>query len=192
MSQYRVSTCGHPSAISQVPLATMATTSAAGLALWRHVIPLVSAYNETAEGSQDSLSRYVTIDGTTKEKRKYNIPLVSSPDVETLCRCVLEFDDVSAVPRLSLTMGPLKFSFFRQCLSGTIRDKWDVLADGVNETLLNFTAARDRLIGTPYRLGRSTALPGNKQEALLPQLCGSHFEIRNDQQNDVPVPWGQW
>ena len=151
MSQYRVSTCGHPSAISQVPLATMATTSATGLALWCHVIPLVSAYNETAEGSQVSLSRYVTIDGTTKEKRKYNIPLVSSPDVETLCRCVLEFDDVSAVPRLSLTMGPLKFSFFRQCLSGTICDKWDVLADGVNETLLNFTAARDRLIAELVR-----------------------------------------
>ena len=76
--------CGHPSTISQVPLATMATTSAAGLALWCHVIPLVSVYNETAEGSQVSLSRYMTIDGNTKEKRKYNIPLVSSPDVETL------------------------------------------------------------------------------------------------------------
>ena len=112
--------CSHSSAILRVPLATMATTSAAGLALRCHGIPLVSVYNETAEGSQVSLSCYVTIDGNIKEKRKYNVPLVSSPDVETLCRCMLEFDDVSAVPHLSLTMGPLKFSFFQQCLSGMI------------------------------------------------------------------------
>ena len=59
---------------------------------------------------------------------------------------MLEFDDVPAVPRLSLTMGPLKFSFFWQCLGGTICDKWDVSADGINETLVNFTATRHRLI----------------------------------------------
>ena len=59
---------------------------------------------------------------------------------------MLEFDDVSTVPCLSLTTGPLKFSFFRQCHSGTIHTKWDVLADGVNETLVNFMAARDHLI----------------------------------------------
>ena len=68
MSQYGVSTCGHLSAISQVPLATMATKSATGLALRCHVIPLVSVYNEMAEGSQVSLSHYVTIDGNTKDK----------------------------------------------------------------------------------------------------------------------------
>ena len=124
----------------------MATTSATGLALWCHVIPLVSVYNEMAEGSQVSLSHYMTIDGNTKEKTKNNIPLVSSPDVGTHCCCVLEFDDVSAVPCLSLTMGPLKFSFFWQCLGGMIRDKWDVLANGVNETQVNFMAACDCLI----------------------------------------------
>ena len=96
----------------------MATTSAAGLALRRHVIPLVSSYNEKAEGSQVSLSRYINLGDGTKEKRKYNVPLVNTQDVETLCRCILEFEDVSAPPRLSLTTGPLKFSFFRQCLGG--------------------------------------------------------------------------
>ena len=99
-----------------------------------------------AEGSQVSLSCYMTIDGNTKEKRKYNVPLVSSPDVETLCCCVLEFDDVSTVPCLSLPTGPLKFSFFWQCLSGTICDKWDALADVVNKTLVNFMAAHDCLV----------------------------------------------
>ena len=94
----------------------------------------------------------MTIDGNTKEKTKNNIPLVSSPDVGTLCCCVLEFDDVSAVPCLSLTMGPLKFSFFWQCLGGMIRDKWDVLANGVNETQVNFMAACDCLIASWYAL----------------------------------------
>ena len=32
----------------------------------------------------------------------------------------------------------LSFPIFRQCLGGTIRDKWDVLADGRNETVANF------------------------------------------------------
>ena len=70
----------------------------------------------------------------------------SSQDVETLCHCVLEFDDVSAIPHLSLTMGPLKFSFFRQCLGGTIQDKWDVLADGRNETVANFLLVHNNYI----------------------------------------------
>ena len=120
-------------------LATMVTTSAAGLALRHHIIPLVSAYNEKSEGSQVSLSRYINLGDGTKEKRKYNVPLVNTQDVETLCRCILEFEDVSAPPRLSLTTGPLKFSFFRQCLGGTIRNQWDTLAGGLNETMANFT-----------------------------------------------------
>ena len=129
----------------------MATTSAAGLALCRHVIPLVSLYNDKAEGSQVSLSRYVNLGDGTKEKRKYNVALVTTQDVETLCRCVLEFEDVSAPPRLSLTTGPLKFSFFRQCLGGTIRDQWDTLTDGLNETIANFTIARNNLIAELVR-----------------------------------------
>ena len=117
----------------------MTTTSAAGLALQRHVIPLVSTYNKMAKGSQVSLSCYINLGDGMKEKRKYNVPLVNTQDVETLCRCILEFEDVSAPPHLSLTTGPLKFSFFRQCLGGTICDQWDTLADGLNETVANFT-----------------------------------------------------
>ena len=98
----------------------MATTSAAGLTLRRHVIPLVSSYNDQADNTQVSLSRLVNVSDGNTEKRKYNVPFVSSQDVETLCHCVLEFDDVSATPCLSLTTGPLNFSFLRQCLGGTI------------------------------------------------------------------------
>ena len=71
---------------------------------------------------------------------------MSTQDVETLSRCVLEFNDVLAAPRLSLTSSQLKFTFFHQCLSGTTRDKWDVLANGVNETLVNFDTTRENLI----------------------------------------------
>ena len=124
----------------------MVTASAAGLALCWHVIPLVSLYNDQADNTQVSLMRLVNVSDGNNEKRKYNVPFGSSQDVETLCRCVLEFDDVSAIPRLSLTTGPLKFSFFRQCLGGTICDKWDVLADGHNETVTNFLLVRNNLI----------------------------------------------
>ena len=129
----------------------MATTSAAGLALRRHVIPLVSSFNDQSDNTKVSLMRSVNIGDGNNEKRKYNVPYASSQDVETLCRCVLEFDDVSAVPRLSLTTGPLKFSYFRQCLGGTIRDKCDVLADGRNETVVNFQLVRNELIAELVR-----------------------------------------
>ena len=124
----------------------MATTSAAGLALRRHVIPLVLAYNDKAEGSQVSLLRYINLGDGTKEKRKYNVPLVNTQDVETLCHCILEFEDVSVPPRLLLTTGHLKFSFFRQCLGGTIRNQWDTLVDGLNEAMANFTNVQNNLI----------------------------------------------
>ena len=129
----------------------MATTSAAGLALRRHVIPLVSLYNDKAEGLQVSLSRYINLGDGTKEKRKYNVSQATTQDLEILCHCVLEFEDVSAPPRLSLTTGPLKFSFFRQCLGGTIRDQWDTLTDGLNETIANFNIARNNLIAELVR-----------------------------------------
>ena len=82
----------------------MTTTSAAGLALCHHVIPLVSLYNDKAEGSQVSLSRYINLGDRTKAKRKYNVPHMTTQDVETLCRCVLEFEDVSV---LILTATPI-------------------------------------------------------------------------------------
>ena len=124
----------------------MATTSAAGLALRHHVILLVLAYNEKTEGSQVSHSCYINLGDGTKEKRIYNVPLVKTQDVETLCRCILEFEDVLAPPRMSLITGPLKVSFFRKCLGGTVHNQWDTLLDGLNVTVVNFTNAQNNLI----------------------------------------------
>ena len=90
----------------------MAPTSAAGLALRQHVIPLVSLYNDKAEGSQVSLSQYINLGDGTKEKMKYNVPLVDHPRCGDPLSCVLEFEDVSALAHLLLMTGPLKFSFF--------------------------------------------------------------------------------
>ena len=199
-------------------LATMATTSVAGLALRRHIIPLVSAYNEKAEGSQVSLSRYINLGNGMKEKRKYNVPLVNTQDVETLCQCILEFEDVLAPPCLLLTTGPLKFSFFRQCLGGTICDQWDTLADGLNETVANFTNVRNNLIAglvcptdladqrhyletskKPYWLNGASLAAHietiNKMMSLFPGATGSPpmqpVDIKNLFYQMMPSEW-QW
>ena len=93
-------------------LATMTTASGAGLALRWHVIPLVSLYNDQADNMQVSLVRSVIIGDGNNEKRKYSVPFASSQDVETLCHRVLEFEDVSAGPRLSLTTDLSSFHIF--------------------------------------------------------------------------------
>ena len=97
---------------SVVLLATMVNASAARLAVWRHVVPLILQYDETKEYNIVSLSCYVDIGPDMKEKHKFNVPFMNSQDVETLCHCVLKFDDVAALQCLSITTGPLKFSFF--------------------------------------------------------------------------------
>ena len=199
-------------------LATMVTASAAGLALRWHVIALVSLYNDQADNTQVSLVRSVNIGDGSNEKQKYSVPFASSQDVETLCHCVLEFNDVSAIPHLSLTTGPLKFSYFRQRLGGTICDKWNVLADGHNETIANFQLIRNELIAAlvhptdladqrhyletskkPYKLN-CTALSArlemiNKMMSLFPGAGGNPpmqaVDIKNLSYQMMPFEWQQ-
>ena len=45
----------------------------------------------------------------------------------------------------------LSFHNVWQCLGGTIRDKWDVLADRRNETVANFQLVRNELIAELVR-----------------------------------------
>ena len=120
--------------------------SPAALAFNRHVIPLISKFPENDKGSYTSLTCVVPLGGDNTEKRKYNVPIVSTSDVETLCRNILEFQDVSAGPRLSLTTGPLKFTYYRQTLRGTKRDKWDTIANIQPQTLAGFQAAIDAFV----------------------------------------------
>ena len=194
----------------------MATASVAGLALHRHVIPLVSLFNDQSDNTKVSLMRSVNISDGNNEKRKYSVPFAFSQDVETFCQCVLEFDDVSAIPRLSLTTGPLKFSYFRQCLGGTICDKWDVLADRRNETVANFQLIRNELIAElvrptdladqchyletskkPYKLNCATLSARletiNKMMALFPGAGGNPpmqvVDIKNLYYQMMPSEW---
>ena len=120
--------------------------SPAVLAFNWHVIPLISKFPENDEGLYTSLTRVVLLRGDNTEKRKYNVPIVSTSDVKTLCRNILEFQDVSAGPRLSLTMGQLKLTYYQQTLRGTKRDKWDTIANIQPQTLAGFQAAIDAFV----------------------------------------------
>ena len=113
-------------------------------------------------------------------------------------------------------MGPLKFSYFRQCLGGTICDKWDVLADGHNETVTNFQLVHNKLIAElvhptdladqrhyletskkPYKLN-CAALSArlemiNKMMSLFPGLGGNPpmqaVDIKNLYYQMMPLEW---
>ena len=74
--------------------------SPAALAFNRHVIPLFSKFPENDKSSYTPLTHVVPFGGDNTEKHKYNVPIVSTSDVETLCRNILEFQDVSAGTRL--------------------------------------------------------------------------------------------
>ena len=125
--------------------------SPAALAFNRHVIPMISKFPENDEGSYTSLTRVVPLGGDNTEKRKYNVPIVSTSDVETLCRNILEFQDVSAGPMLSLTTGPLKFTYYHQTLRRTKRNKWDTIANTQPQTLAGFQAAIDAFVNESIR-----------------------------------------
>ena len=121
-----------------------------------------------------------------------------------------------APPRLSLTTSPLKFSFFQQCLGGTICDQWDTLVDGLNETVANFTTVRNNLIAglvhptdladqhhylemskKPYRLNCASLAAHietiNKMMSLFPGTAGNlpmqPVDIKNLFYQMMPAEW---
>ena len=109
------------------------TSTAAGFAFHNHVIPLVSRFVKTSE-THVTLARTVPSGQVITEKRKFSVPLLNNLDVETICHCILEFCDVCHATRLSLTQGPLKFTYFRQCLDGITHDDWDLITAHSNQT----------------------------------------------------------
>ena len=109
------------------------TSTAAGLAFYNHVIPLVSKFVKTSK-THVTLSRTVSSGQDITEKRKFSVPLLNNHDVETICHCILEFRNVCHTTRLPLTQGPLKFTYFRQCLDGITRVDWDLITAHSNQT----------------------------------------------------------
>ena len=58
--------------------------SPAVLAFNRHVIPLISKFPENDESSYTPLTRVVALGGDNTEKRKYNVPIVSTSSMSKL------------------------------------------------------------------------------------------------------------
>ena len=110
---------------------------AAGLTFHNHVIPLISKFTKSRD-SQVTLSHMVTIGTGITEKCKFSVPLLDHNDMETICKCILKFNDVCHVTCLSLTQGPYKFTYFQQCLYGTTQDDWDLIATQFNQTNESF------------------------------------------------------
>ena len=107
--------------------------TAAGLAFHNHVIPLVSRFVKTSE-THVTLSHTVPSGQDITEKCKFSVVLLNNHDVETICHCILQFRNVCHATRLSLTQGPLKFTYFRQCLDGITHDDWDLITAHSNQT----------------------------------------------------------
>ena len=106
----------YPLAVLHLWLATM--VSPAVLAFNHHIIPLISKFPENDKSSYTPLAYVALLGGDNTEKHKYNVPIVSTSIVETLCHNILEFQHVSAGARLSLMTGPLKFTYYPQTLRG--------------------------------------------------------------------------
>ena len=81
-------------------------------------------------------------------KKKTEMPLANSSDTELILRVIEEFNDVAKSTRLNLSMGPLKFEKFRECLAGSPRDDWDTAREGQPETNAGFQAAITAFIAT--------------------------------------------
>ena len=129
--------------------------SLTGAALNIGVIPLTPLCKpvETATVTVSNLVNIGTIGDPCYDKRQAEIPRADPTNIETILRMVLEFDNACHVGRLAITNGPIKFARFRDCLQGTMRDKWDqIKAQQATETLTTFDNSFTRFTRTVRRL----------------------------------------
>ena len=86
------------------------------------------------------------------DKRKVKVFVASDPDdIEGLLRTLKDFEDANEPGRLEINgvgAGALRFTYFRQCLAGTVRDDWDVAKEGLGNTADEFNVAKANLINT--------------------------------------------
>ena len=123
----------------------MVTASAAGLALHQHVIPLVSSYNDQAGNTQVSLTRLVNVgDGPTKNGSI--MCLLRPPKMWRPFVIVYWNLTMSQPSHICHSIWDLSSFPFSTVFRGTIRDKWDILADGHNETVANYLLICNNLI----------------------------------------------
>ena len=106
----QVCTSTYPLAILHLWLATM--VSPAALAFNCHVIPLISKFPKNDESSYTPLTMLFCLEATTQKSVSIMSPLCPQVMSKLFCHSILEFQDVSAGARLSLTTGPLKFTYY--------------------------------------------------------------------------------
>lgn len=122
----------------------MASTT--GISLNKAIIPLVPLVKE-----EDYL--YVTLSNTFVDvngdliKKKTEVPKIHTEDKECMLRFILEFDEAMEPPDLNaINDGPTLYALFRQVVSGTIRDEWDLARQGLPQTVAGFQQAIDRFL----------------------------------------------
>jgi len=115
--------------------------SASGFTLNEPSIPLISKIKEE-DIRYVTLSRTVTIGQANSKKSKAElIQIENGGHVKLLLCAILEFHDACCPERLSLTSGPNLYTYFRQILSGNVRDDFDVIRPTHDNTVAGFNDA---------------------------------------------------
>lgn len=113
--------------------------------------------------------RVITLTATVNEgtrdvpipvKRKEEVYFCEVHDVEYILRTIHEFEDVLVADRLDLESGPKRYSQFRKCLGGTIRNNWDVARRDNPATIDGFNASMQAFIA---KFVKDTDLADQKQ-----------------------------
>ena len=81
-------------------------------------------------------------------KKKAEIHQAHVLDPELIIRVIDEFHDIMEPTRLNLSTGPLKFEKFRECLTGIVRDEWDLAREGQPLTNAGFRDTIAEFIAT--------------------------------------------
>ena len=120
--------------------------STAGATLQRDIIPLLPKIDED-DYSFVTLTNVVDLPGGATEKRKVEVPKVTTEDIEYILRALKDFDTAMEAGNLDCENSPSKlYRFFRQTLSGSIRDEWDIARAGKPNTVAGFQTACDDFI----------------------------------------------
>ena len=120
--------------------------STAGATLHRNIIPLIPKINED-DYTYVTLTNVVDIGGGNTEKRKAEVPKVTTEDVEFILRSMRDFDTAMEQGKLDCENEPTKlYRLFRQTVSGSIRDEWDLARAGKPNTVAGFQTACDDFV----------------------------------------------
>ena len=126
---------------------------------------------------------------------------------ELPCKVYDEFRGVCSANRLSLTTGPLKFEYFRQCLSGNTLMHWDAIltisggTNTNNDFMACITSWFEKYMGSTIRSSTSSVLPRlstwvSRQPTRVfwpsSSLCSTCMELLLTQRTSTLKPRRRW